>query len=91
MERHPLGSQAFIPLHQRPFPIIVSTGSDHPKADSIKAFISNGHQGVNLARGTWHHYQVTLDNAGEYIVIDREGPGDNLDEWKLGEPASLEI
>ena len=91
LERHPLGSQAFIPLHQRPFPIIVAPGGANPEAGNISAFISNGHQGVNLARNTWHHYQVTLGEAGEYIVIDRQGPGKNLEERRLRQAVSLGV
>jgi ureidoglycolate lyase len=91
MERHPLGSQAFLPLHGRPFPVVVAASEGPPEIGDIIAFISNGQQGINLARGTWHHYQITLEAASEYIVIDRQGPGDNLEEWTLSESVSLEV
>ena len=80
MERHPLGSQAFFPLHDRPFPVIVALPASSPEAGTIRAFITNGKQGVNILPGVWHHYQLTLEEDSDYIVIDRAGPGDNCDE-----------
>jgi ureidoglycolate lyase len=91
MERHPLGSQAFFPLHQRPFPIVVSNTSGVPAGNEIKAFISNGKQGVNIAHGIWHHYQLTLDQISDYLVIDRQGDGDNYQDCRLDEEVLLQI
>lgn len=86
LERHPLGSQAFMPLHQRPFPVIVAPPGDEPDIRAIRGFITNGQQGINLRRGVWHHYQVSLDGVCDYLVIDRGGPGDNFEEWVFDEP-----
>lgn len=83
MERHPLASQAFIPLHDRPFVVVVAPAGPKPGFRDIKGFISNGKQGVNYHKGVWHHYQITLHEPGQYLVIDRAGPGKNLDEHKL--------
>jgi ureidoglycolate lyase len=89
MERHPMGSQAFVPLHNRPFPVIVAAAdAQHLGASTVRVFMSNGRQGVNLRRGTWHHYQVSLGQVCDYLVIDRAGPGDNFEEQRL-EPALL--
>jgi ureidoglycolate lyase len=84
LERHPLGSQAFMPLHDRPFPVIVAPPGDEPDIQAIRGFISNGKQGINLRRGVWHHYQISLGGICDYLVIDRAGPGDNCEEWVLG-------
>ncbi len=91
LERHPLGSQAFMPLHQRPFPVIVAPPGSAPDPTTIRAFLSNGHQGVNIHAGVWHHYQLTLDEDSDYLVIDRAGPGANCDEHCLREELVLSL
>lgn len=83
MERHPLGSQAFFPLHDRPFPVVVAMGGGIPRPDAIRIFLSNGRQGVNIFPGVWHHYQLTLEQPSDYIVIDRHGAGENCEEILL--------
>jgi len=90
MERHPLGSQSFVPLHDRPFLVVVAPAGAEPGPQTIRAFLTDGRQGVNYYRGTWHHYQLTLDQAGDYLVIDRAGPGPNLDEHRLECPLIIE-
>ena len=90
MERHPLGSQAFIPLHPRPFLVVVAVQGREPDGSGICGFITNGEQGVNFYKGTWHHYQLTLFEPGDYLVIDRSGPGMNLDEVRLREAVVIE-
>lgn len=83
MERHPLGSQAFFPLHKQPFPIVVALPGNYPDLENIRAFLSDGQQGVNIHPGVWHHYQLTLGEQAEYLVIDRSGPESNCDVIKL--------
>ncbi len=79
MERHPIASQAFMPLSGRPYLVVVAPPGDlDPEA--IRAFLAGPGQGVNYARGTWHHYSLALDAVSDFLVIDRGGPGDNLDE-----------
>jgi ureidoglycolate lyase len=89
MERHPLASQAFIPLHPRPFVVIVAPPGDTPRRDAIRAFLTDGAQGVNLTRGVWHHHQVTLREPSDYLVIDRAGPGENFEERRIEPPLLL--
>jgi len=89
MERHPLGSQAFMPLHQQPFPVIVAPPGDDPDNLSIRGFISSGEQGINLHKGVWHHYQVSLAGICDYLVIDRAGLQNNCEEWVLKQPRSI--
>lgn len=82
MERHPLGSQAFIPLDKRPYLVVVAPPGSF-RTDRIKAFLARGDQGVNYAKGVWHHFLLALDAQSDFLVIDRAGPGDNVDEVEL--------
>ena len=91
MECHPLGCQAFIPLHNRPFPIIVAAAGPEPGVRDIRAFLSNGRQGINLRAGSWHHYQLSLEKSSDYLVIDRAGDGINFKETNLADPLILQI
>jgi ureidoglycolate lyase len=83
MERHPLGSQAFMPLQERPFLVIVAPASAAPRPAEVRGFFTNGRQGVNLHKGVWHHYQITLGEPADYLVIDRVGPGENFQQHRL--------
>ena len=91
MERHPLGSQAFYPLHERPFPVVVAPPDTTPDPEDIRIFMTNGRQGVNFHPGVWHHYQLTLEQDSDYIVIDRGGAGENYQEHCLDEEVLLDI
>jgi len=91
MECHPLGSQAFYPLHDRSFPVVVALPGAFPVAKDIRVFITNGRQGVNLHPGVWHHYQLTLGQESDYLVIDRRGAGKNCQEHRLVDEVLLEI
>lgn len=83
LERHPLGSQAFIPLQAQPFLIVVAPAGDAPMPSDVRGFFTNGKQGINFHKGVWHHYQITLGETADYLVIDRLGPGENFDEHRL--------
>ena len=76
LERHPLGSQAFVPLGTAPYLVVVGTGAD----DAPRAFLARDGQGVNFHRGTWHHPLLALERESDFLVIDRGGPGENCDE-----------
>lgn len=91
LERHPLGSQAFIPLHPRPFPVLVAPARAIPDVSAIRLFLTDGSQGFNLRPGTWHHYQVSLGKVSDYLVIDRLGPGANCEEYQLQEAITLAL
>ena len=82
IERHPEGSQAFIPMSADPFLVIVSLGPDHPP----RAFLTNGAQGINLHRGTWHGVLTPLAAPGLFAVIDRIGQTPNLEEFRYPTP-----
>jgi ureidoglycolate lyase len=79
MERHPLSSQAFYPLSNRPYLVVVAARGDF-RAENLKAFIADGDQGVNYHRGVWHHFSLSLDETSDFLVIDRGGPEKNCDE-----------
>jgi ureidoglycolate lyase len=78
IERHPEGSQAFLPMSEHPFLVIVSEG---PGA-TPRAFLTNGAQGINLHRGTWHGVLTPLSEPGLFAVVDRIGPTPNLEEYR---------
>lgn len=88
LERHPLGSQLFMPLQAEPFLIVVAPRGDSVAPASVVAFVSNGEQGVNYHRGTWHHPVIALREGSEFLILDRDGPGENCDECSF-EPQSL--
>lgn len=79
MERHPLGSQIFYPLQERPWLVVVCTDPKDP--ETFRSFHATGRQGVNYARGVWHHPLLVRENDCRFLVIDRKGPGNNLDEY----------
>lgn len=90
MERHPLGSQAFIPLGRFPYLVVVAPpGELDPEA--LRAFLATGGQGVNYARGTWHHPLLALGEVCDFLVVDRGGGGHNLDEQDLPAPRLLAL
>jgi ureidoglycolate lyase len=81
-ERHPLGSQSFTPLQGRPFLVAVAPAGDLDPI-AIRVFLAAPHQGVNYAKGVWHHFLLPLEAESDFLVIDRAGPGENLDEIEL--------
>ncbi|ANK75402.1 ureidoglycolate lyase [Ensifer adhaerens] len=85
VERHPLGSQAFIPLSDNPFLIVVSRETDEGPSEPI-AFKTTPGQGVNIARNVWHGILTPLDDVSDFAVVDRGGEGVNLEEHFFKEP-----
>lgn len=82
IERHPEGSQAFLPMSEHPFLVIVAVG---PQA-TPRAFLTNGAQGINLHRGTWHGVLTPLHAPGLFAVVDRIGSTANLEEFRYATP-----
>ncbi|UXN60850.1 ureidoglycolate lyase [Phyllobacterium zundukense] len=80
LERHPLGSQAFIPLQNRPFLVAVAE-DDGGKPGTPVAFLCQGNQGVNYARNAWHHPLISLEETSDFLVVDRGGEGNNIEEF----------
>ena len=81
LERHPLSSQLFMPLNGAPFLVVVAPSGERVERANVRAFVTNGAQGVNYRRGTWHHPVIALRSPSEFLVVDRLGPGVNCDEF----------
>lgn len=88
MERHPLGSQAFINTSGNRYAIVVAPAGDLDE-DAIRGFIATPQQSINYHRGTWHHFLLALDAPSDFVVVDRDGPGENCDEQDLVQPLLL--
>jgi ureidoglycolate lyase len=87
VERHRLGSQAFMPLAPARYLVVVAAAGLAPAAQQLRCFLAAPGQGVNYAAGTWHHPLLALE-PGDFLVIDRGGPGaaSDCDEHPLHEP-----
>jgi ureidoglycolate lyase len=82
MERHPLGSQAFVPMQDENWLVLVC--DDPHDMKSYHLFAATGRQGVNYARNTWHH-PLLVFAPSHFLIVDRKGPGNNLEEVWLPE------
>jgi ureidoglycolate lyase len=89
VERHPLGSQAFLPMSLYPFLVIVAADKDGAPG-TPRAFLTRPGQGVNYHRNTWHGVLTPLHAPGLFAVVDRIGPGENLQEHWFSTPYSVE-
>lgn len=90
VERHPEGSQAFLPLTGAPMLIVVAE-DDGGRPAAFRAFLSGPGQGANLLRGIWHGVLCPVGGPGVYAVIDRIGPGPNLEEAQLDPPLTVAL
>jgi len=90
MERHPLSSQAFMPLGNEPYLVVVAPKGEFDIAQ-LKVFIASNNQGVNYHAGTWHHYCLALNKVSDFLVIDRIGKGDNCDVITLDGSHQIDI
>ena len=77
MEKHPLGSQAFIPMQETTFLVLVAPTGDKPDINKIESFIVPPHIGVNYNPGIWHFPLISTKDMN-FLVVDRKGSGDNL-------------
>ncbi|MBU2531449.1 MAG: ureidoglycolate lyase [Alphaproteobacteria bacterium] len=84
VERHPLGSQAFLPTTSAPFLVVVAA-DDSGRPGRPRAFVTKPGQGVNYHRGIWHGVLTPLEPAC-YFVVDRIGAGSNVEEYVFSEP-----
>jgi ureidoglycolate lyase len=85
VERHPEGSQAFLPLSLDPFLVIVAP-DEAGRPGRPRAFLTAPGQGINLLRGTWHGVLTPLAEPGLFAVVDRIGDTPNLQEFPLDPP-----
>ena len=77
MEKHPLGSQAFIPMKETTFLCFVSPPGVSPKINKIQSFIIPPKMGINYKPGVWHFPLISTEDTN-FLVIDRKGEGENL-------------
>ena len=77
MEKHPLGSQAFIPMKETTFLTLVAPEGAKPKIEKIESFIVPQGNGVNYKAGVWHFPLISTEDM-DFLVVDRKGSGDNL-------------
>jgi ureidoglycolate lyase len=90
VERHPHGSQAFIPLAAFSFIVVVAPAGEAVNATDLRAFVTNGTQGVNYHKGVWHMPMIAMEAGQEFLIVDRLPAGDNCEEFILGDPLILE-
>ena len=85
VERHPLGSQAFFPLTPNPFLVVVAEDLDGTAAEPL-AFVTGPGQGVNIRRNAWHGILTPLQAVSDFVIVDRGGEGNNLEEYHYPAP-----
>ena len=85
LERHPDGSQAFLPMTGNPFLVIVAA-DENGTPGTPRAFMTAPHQGINFHRGIWHGVLTPLSAPGLFAVVDRIGNTANLEEVSLAPP-----
>lgn len=89
VERHPDGSQAFIPVSGVPMLVIVAEDQGGTPVN-LQAFVSQPGQSINLHRGVWHGVLAPIEQPGQFIVVDRIGDGPNLEEHWFDDPYVVE-
>ena len=87
MERHVRSSQAFVPLDALRWLVVVAARGRGPTAGRLRAFLASGEQGVNYARGTWHHPLIALDRECRFLVVDRvaDDGREDCEVWPLAD------
>jgi ureidoglycolate lyase len=85
VERHPLGSQSFHPLDGRPWLVVVAE-DEGGRPGRPRLFSAGGRQGINYHPNVWHHPLMALGETSDFLVVDRSGPGNNLEEYFYTEP-----
>jgi ureidoglycolate lyase len=87
LERHPLATQAFMPLDGSSLVVIVAPPQPAPiRAESLRAFVGGPGQGINFSADVWHHPLIASVVGQRFLVIDRAGPGENLELADLNQP-----
>jgi len=89
VERHPLGTQAFVPLSPCRMIVMVAPAGESVEADELVAFESNGRQGINYHRGVWHMPLIAFDAEQRFLLLDRAAGEPNCDIHTLDEPVLL--
>lgn len=90
VERHPLGSQAFMPLTPRSFLVVVCHDGPEGPADP-QAFVTRPGQGVNYPRNLWHGVLTPIGEAQDFLVVDRGGDDGNLEEFHFSHAYEIHL
>ncbi|MBR2689699.1 MAG: ureidoglycolate lyase [Aquamicrobium sp.] len=90
VERHPFGSQAFVPLSPRPFVVVVCHDSPDGPAEP-RAFVTRPGQGVNYPRNLWHGVLTPIGEPQDFVVVDRGGDGSNVEEFHFSHPYEIHL
>lgn len=90
VERHPLGSQAFIPLQPARMVVVVAPPGEGVMIDDLRAFVTNGRQGFNYRRGTWHMPLIAFEEGVEFLLIERGGNEANCETHMIEDALFLE-
>ena len=90
VERHPLGSQAFMPLSPAPFLVVVCHDGDQGPA-LPRAFVTRPGQGVSYPRNRWHAVLTPIGQSQDFLVVDRGGEGDNVEEFHFAMPYEIHL
>ncbi len=89
MERHPFGSQSFHPLDNHPWLVVVAD-DENGEPGRPRVFSATGRQGVNYRANVWHHPLMALAAPSNFLIVDRDGPGVNLEEYFFEKPFVVE-
>ena len=90
MERHPIGTQAFFPLSEEPWLVVVAPDAgDKPDEKRIQCFRAAGNQGVQYNCNVWHHPLLILANKQDFFIVDRDTDCNNLHEYFFDKPVAL--
>jgi len=89
VERHPLGSQAFVPLGPSRIIVVLAPPEESVEVSDLCAFVTNGRQGINYHLGTWHMPLIAFESGQEFLIIDRAADQPNCDTHSLDEPVML--
>ncbi len=91
VERHPLGSQAFIPLSDFSFTVVVAPAGETIIVEDLVAFTTNGAQGINYHRGVWHMPLISTSAGQKFLIVDRAPGADNCEVFVLDRPVILQV
>ena len=91
IERHPLGSQLFVPLGDYPYLVAVTDGAPPFDGSDLSVFVITDGRGVNYRKGLWHLPLCPLHGPGRFLVVDRGGPGENCDEFHFPPGAQITV
>lgn len=90
VERHPFGSQAFIPLSPAPFLVVVCPDTPEGPGEPL-AFLTAHGQGVNYRRNTWHGVLTPIEEVQDFVIVDRGGEGRNVEEFRFDQPWEIHL